>query len=365
MNLGIFLSPGDSLENQSEYGQDKRFIKYYLKPYSEQFENISVFSYGDVKYGKNMLPKNVHLVVNSQKINYYLYQFLMLFILKEKIKKCDLFRVMQTTGGIPAVISSIFFKKKFFVTYGYDYSDFAFVEGKYFRSILSNIVVKIVLNKAYRIIVTTKTNFEKLSKKFKGKVILIPNGVDTKMFTPKNKKNKENISILNIGRLSPQKNQFLLIDAIDESQYKNKIELTIMGKGKLKSKLLDLAKKKKVKLKILDNIEYEKMPQVFQDADIFCFPSKIEGNPKVLIEAMACGLAIIASSIEANKQLIKDKDNGLLCGLNSEDLARTIDFLIENPQSAKEYVDKARQDCVKNFDIKKLITKEIDLLKKR
>jgi len=364
MNLGIFLSPGDSLENQSRVGQDVRFIEYYLKPYAEEFENVYIFSYADISYKKYPLPKNVYLVPNSNKINYYLYQFLLPFIHQKKIRKCDLFRVMQTTGGIPAVIAGIFFGKKFCATYGYDYAAFARTEGKYFQSMIIDLIIKFILARANKIIATTKINFVKLSNKFKDKVFLIPNGVDTKIFTPINKPQKENINILNIGRLSVQKNQSLLIDSIAKSQHRNRIQLLIVGTGELKNKLLEKAQKNKVKLRIIDNIEYQKMPQVYQNADIFCLSSKIEGNPKVLIEAMACGRPIIASFIEANKQLIKDKDNGLLCEQNSEDLARKIDFLIKNPQQAKNYASKARQDCVRNFDIKKLITKEINLLKK-
>lgn len=395
MNLAVFLSPGDSLANQAKTGQDERFINYYLKKYSKNFNKIFIFSYGDKEY-KKKLPNNVLLLSNKHKISYPIYQFLLPFLYLNKLKNCQVMRVMQAAGAIPAIIAKLLFGKKIVLTYGYDYFFFAKIEKKYLTAFILELLIPIALRFADKIIVTSKINEKKLNKKYPGKVAYIPNGVDVSKFKapailirqlaekdplscPRHPEEpacrqaglrskdllqrKGTINILSIGRLVRQKNFRLLIDATGLLKDKKNINLTIIGKGLEKNNLINQARQTNVNLKIIEPTPYDKLISYYQKADIFCLPSLAEGQSKVLLEALACGLPVLASDTPANKEIAKDKATGILFDFDKNDLASKITQLINNPRQAQKIRLQGRKYVEQNHNLTKLIEKEISLLK--
>ena len=75
MNLGLILSPGDSLTKQKQSGQFDRLLNYYLAPYSSNFKKIYLFSYGDINF-KTSLPNNIKVIPKPFFIPYQLYQLI-------------------------------------------------------------------------------------------------------------------------------------------------------------------------------------------------------------------------------------------------------------------------------------------------
>ncbi len=365
MILGIFLTPGDSLEKQAKVGQDERFIGYYLKAYSQNFEKVFIFSYGDKSY-KKRLPANVYLLANKYGIPYLVYQFLAPFLYIRETGKCGIFRVMQATGALPAFLTKLFFGKKFIVTYGYDYGKFAKIEGDNLRAFLLEIIVPLILSFVDKIIVTCKVFKKDLGRKHPGKVVYIPNGVDVgklKAQSAKLKaKKKKMVDILSIGRLVKQKNFSLLLKAVAQSKYKEKIKITIIGDGPEREFLIRLAGKNKISLEIVKPVSHNKVVGYFQKADIFCLPSLAEGQSKVLLESLSCGLPCLASRIAGNQEIIKNGKNGLLFKLNSTDLRKKIDLLIEKPAKREKLGLAGRKFILKNHNIEKLLKKELKLL---
>lgn len=373
MNLAIFLSPGDSLSKQAKIGQDERFINYYLKKYSKNFNKVFIFSYGDKKY-KKKLPNNVFLLTNKHKIPYPFYQFLLPFLYLNKLKKCHVIRAMQATGAIPAIIAKLVLGKKIVLTYGYDYSFFAKIEKKYLVSFILKMTLPLILSFADKIIVTSKINEKLLNRKYPGKVIYIPNGVDIKRFKVRaclparqgsrfevNK--REIINILSIGRLVKQKNFGLLIDAMGLLKDKENINLTIVGRGPEKNNLINQARQANINFKIIKSMAYGKLINYYQKADIFCLPSLAEGQSKVLLESLSCSLPVLASDTPANREIIKDKATGILFDFDKDDLALKITQLINNPQQAQKIAIQGRKNVERSYNLIKLVEKEIKLLK--
>lgn len=363
MNLGILLSLGDSLENQERSGQFERFSKFYLSRYKNKFENIFVFSYGSDKNFQN--SQDFILIPNRFGLNRFFYALLLPFLERETVKKASLFRVMQTTGAIPAILAKIFYKNPFLVTYGFKYHEFAKIEGKFLTAFFLKFLEKIILKFADGIIVTTKAlktyvnNFAQEEK-----IHLIPNGVDVNLFKPFNKKfNSKNIQILSVGRIEKQKNYENLIEAIALLDHKKYITLTIIGRGSLQKRLENLAKKLSVKLKIIDFAPHDQMPNFYASADIFILPSLIEGHPKALLEAMASGLPCIASKVPGNAEIIRDGKTGVFSTTESGDIKNKIDFLVQNDDLREKLGENARRFITENYNIEKLVTKEVEILK--
>lgn len=336
MILGLLLSPGDSLARQRLSGQLERLIEYYLKPYSRQFKRVIIFSYGNQDKGF-LLPKNVTVVP--------IYRF-------DRFASVDVFRVFQAAGGMPAVIAKLILGKPYVATYGYDYVEFAKIEGRPILAGALKIVIPLVLRLADKIIVTDPKNLRL------NRAELIPNGVDPLQFSPG--KSKQPGLVLSVGRLVKQKNYSRLIQAVGLSRLRRRIKLVIIGRGPESARLIRLAKRNQVALKILPSVAHQQLINWYQRAEIFALTSKIEGQPKALLEAMSCGCACLTAPFSGN--LIKDGFSGLI-GTGAEQLARQLDRLLTQPGLSRQLGQSARQVVIKEHNIKPLVEKEIKLLK--
>lgn len=351
MNLGLFLSVSDSLTKQTKTGQLERLIKYYLKPYSAKFKQIYLFTYGDS--GRTFsLPKRVTLVPKPKFIPIFLYQLILPFIHFKIIKTIDVNRVFQAPGGLPAVITKIFFHKPYVVTYGYDYVRFTEIEHQPFLTLAFSLIVPLVLHFADKIITTYKNSLKDYQ------TISIHNAVDPRVCKP-GKNPKEKYLVLSVARLVNQKDQQKLIKIISLSKYKNKIKLVIIGMGPLQQKLQSLSQALKVNLTIIPNVSYTQLVAWYQKATVFCLTSIIEGQVKVLLEALSTGCACLTTPFIGN--MTENNITGLI-GANPKQLARQLDRLLSDSKLNFTLGQQARRLVIEQFDLIKMVQKEIKLL---
>jgi glycosyltransferase involved in cell wall biosynthesis len=141
----------------------------------------------------------------------------------------------------------------------------------------------------------------------------------------------DSITVVWAGRIVPIKNLDMLLDAaalIEKT--KPGLKYLIAGDGESSEKSQE--RTKKLKLKNVHFLGYQTdMPEIFKDSDIFVLTSLNEGFGRVLVEAMACGLAIIATNVGGVPEIIEDQINGLLIpSCNHKLLAESIIILAEN-----------------------------------
>jgi glycosyltransferase involved in cell wall biosynthesis len=150
-------------------------------------------------------------------------------------------------------------------------------------------------------------------------VQVIPNGVDTEFFIPafsKSARNESVLRILFVGRFREQKNLSLLFRQAAQLP-PGTFELHLVGDGPEKDFLEGLARK----LGIASAIRWHgwlppaALRQMYQSADCLVNPSLYEGMSNVVLEAMACGLPVIASRVPGNEELVLDSDTGFLFDL--------------------------------------------------
>lgn len=150
--------------------------------------------------------------------------------------------------------------------------------------------------------------FPKLSKKVK----VITNTIDTTFFSPSNiVNNSESIStIVTMARVVPQKNVFTYLEAISIIK-KSGIKAHFKWYGRYESEEYFEEIKQKIKdLEIEDMVSFcgasKDVLSVYRNAQIFLLPSKFEGFPNVLCEAMACGLPSIATKVSDCPRILID-----------------------------------------------------------
>jgi len=133
-------------------------------------------------------------------------------------------------------------------------------------------------------------------------IIVIPNGIDTNLFSPKKKNKGEKTIIISTGRLSKIKGYEYLIKALKD---KKDFVLWLVGEGDLREKLEKLSKKNNINTKFFGRKNHKEIIKLLQKSDLFVMPSLNEGMSNSILEAMACGLPIITTDTGGSKELIR------------------------------------------------------------
>lgn len=181
------------------------------------------------------------------------------------------------------------------------------------------------------------------------KIIIIPNAIETHN---KQSKLKNNI-IVNVGRISDQKNQILLAEAFSLIHKKYPSwQVKIWGEN------IDKSISNKIKKIIADHNMSSQFSlcgatnnviDQLEEASIFAFPSIYEGFGLALVEAMSVGLPCIGlKTCPAVNTILENEVNGILVDNSVDAFAGAISRLIENSQLRSDIGEKARLTA-KNF----------------
>ncbi len=200
--------------------------------------------------------------------------------------------------------------------------------------------------KAAAIQYLTKQEYIDSGIQWNSKHIVIPNGIDT----PEKVKtdfSHDGIKYVFIGRIEPyQKGLDLLIDAcgkIKNELKQAKCTLTICGPDK-EGKLIML--KQRVHnygldsvISFRDGVYGQEKEQLLLSSDVFLIPSRFEGHPMALIEALSYGLPCIASTGSNMRKEVEEFDAGWAVDNTSEDIAAGLKVTID---SSDELLNKSR-----------------------
>ena len=195
----------------------------------------------------------------------------------------------------------------------------------------------------------------------------LPNFVDLKIYRFKKKKFHENLNILFIGFFSKVKNPQLIYNAWKKVKNKN-TKLTFIGRksfdyylsdSKIYDQIYNDAKSNNLLKRIKFVNQTNKVTKYYNVCDIFVLPSKTEGMPNALLEAMASGLVPIVLKISnLYKDIIVDKSNGFILKKNSiDELSATLNKLIINKRKLNQVSLKARKTIEKKFDLTNYLLK--------
>ncbi|MBN1559798.1 glycosyltransferase [candidate division KSB1 bacterium] len=146
---------------------------------------------------------------------------------------------------------------------------------------------------------------------------LLPNAVDSSIFKPSRKKHDGSVHVVTIGRLAPQKrmDRFLAVFKRVTLQRSLQVDVkgTIVGSGPLREELLAYARELRLFPRFVQLREStDDILSVYRDADILVLTSDYEGTPNVVLEAMACGLPVVAFGIAAIREIICHAETGII-----------------------------------------------------
>ncbi len=189
------------------------------------------------------------------------------------------------------------------------------------------------------------------------RVVCIPNGVDTTHFCPVPAGGKillrkklgfppEKTVVLYVGRLEIKKGVDVLLRAWARIPKRIRAEalLVFVGNGTECEKLIDMMTFLDLRDSTLMVGAHQVVRNYYWAANIFVLPSRTEGLSNALIEAMACGLPVIASNVGGNPDVIRHGESGVLCeSENCDQLAQEMVALITAPDRWADMGAQARR----------------------
>lgn len=194
------------------------------------------------------------------------------------------------------------------------------------------------------------------------KIEVIPIGVDAEAFTPvtdasfrKKHGAAGKTLILSVARLHPYKGLSYLIQAMERVIRENRdVQLVILGRGPEESSLSKLVAALNLKDFVTidtDVVPHEMMPAVYASADIYVQPSIIEPFGTSVLEAMACGKAVVSTPVGGILDTVVDGQIGFLVPPGDVlSLAHRLSYLTSDPGLREELGKRARERVLSKFD---------------
>ena len=193
---------------------------------------------------------------------------------------------------------------------------------------------------------STKNDLIKYYPKLESKTEIVPLGYDPEKFHPfENPRDLLKIGcpyILYAGRIEERKNSLRLIRAFLKLKKENNIphKLVLVGDPGFNFEsifnLINGSGKYSSDIVLPGYINHDRLPEVIARADVFAFPTLYEGFGLAVLEALACGAAVVTSNTSSLPEIVGDA--ALLCNPEDEnDIARKIYQFIANKKLRQEY----------------------------
>ena len=318
----------DLITSSVDKHKEKQFSKnikiYYLdigksnkNLHAQNFKNLLKYSWKSRKFAKHLIDKNNYNLTHS-------------------------------FFGIPCGYIAMNLKLPYIVSLRG--SDTPFYSKKYF--LLDKLIFKKLSKKIWknsRAVIANSEDLKNLALQSapNQKIEIIYNGVDTEEFKPSKEINQK-FTVISTSRLIERKGIEYLVDAFIKFNKKyNNSKLLLIGDGNLKKELEEKVKMASIHKQVifLGIVDHSKIADYYWQADVFVLPSLNEGMSNSLLEAMASGLAIIATDTGGAKNLVNSINGVIIEKQNSDDIFNALEKL---------YLDKKLLEGMKVINREKI-----------
>ncbi len=235
--------------------------------------------------------------------------------------------------------------------------------ANYFMGSLAKLESETAQN-ATMIVTISNYSLEKIKQFYRideSKVRIVPNGVDVEKFKPfsdiEAAKRQFGLGdepcVLFVGSLIPRKGSTFLVEAAKKIvAQKSNTKFLIVGEGPLRKQLDNSLEDANLtrNFKFLGNLKDDKLPAVYNCADVFVLPSIQEGQGIVLLEAQACAKPVVAFNIGGVNEAVCNGETGLLVKLgNTDEFADAVLKLISEKNLQDKMGVAGRKFVLENF----------------
>jgi 1,2-diacylglycerol 3-alpha-glucosyltransferase len=228
------------------------------------------------------------------------------------------------------------------------------------------------MRRCQHIIIPSESMREILVEQYglKDRFTVIPTGIDLEAYQTasgeqirKKKHWEKDIVMISVGRLAPEKNWQLLLQAAalvlkDHPQFR----LVLIGDGPDRKSLENQAKELGIRKRVTftGSLSFAEIPDYMKAANLFGFASITETQGLATLEAMAAGLPVVAVNGSGTRDILKHDQQGYLVENNAEALAAGIKRLLAHPDRMKKFAEAAYKRA-QSFNIELLTNKLLDV----
>jgi glycosyltransferase involved in cell wall biosynthesis len=364
LRLVLFFTRGVSLKTWDNIGMFEREVALYRR-LQEHGVQVSFVTYGDapdLTYA-DRLP-GIRILCNRWGLSQKWYIRFVSWLYPLLWYRLTVFKSNQVQGADVALRVARRFGKRFIARCGYLYSEF--MERQHgpdsSEAQRACVLEREVFTTADRVVVTTPAMRYAVLQRYQvpaERVTIIPNYVETNLFCPVPDDHHSPGRICFVGRLEEQKNPFALLEAIRDL---NDVELLVVGNGSLGKQLYEETNTKELPVRFLGNVPHRQLPGILNSAALFILPSRYEGHPKTLMEAMACGLPVIGTNVPGIREIIRHRENGYLCGTSPQEIRAAIQDVLGDANLRGRMGRNAREFVVEHFALERVLEMELALL---
>jgi glycosyltransferase involved in cell wall biosynthesis len=362
VRLAVFFTRGVSLARWRQSGILERELALY-RALSRHLGSLAFISYGpDGEFADDTRLSGIRVLGNSWGLSPTAYSVLAPLLHYRVLRQATVFKTNQLNGAWCAVIAKRLLGRKLVVRCGYVWSlHFAREVRGRGRYAVVRVLEWLALRSADAVVVATRADRRYLLERYglePDRVQVIPNFVDTDRFRPVFG-TAEPGRMCFVGRLEVQKNVPALLEALRGVPG---ARLTIVGDGTQRPRLEAAARAAGTAVEFVGTLPHERLPEVIRRAQVFVLPSLYEGNPKALLEAMACGVAIVGSRAPGIEDVIVHGETGYLCGTSAEEIRDAVTHLLADEPLRRRLGARARQYVETECSLARIVERELQVL---
>jgi len=363
--LALFFTRGMALAGWRAAGILDRELALY-DALRSRGAHVTLVTYGGPG-DASALPSassGMRVLCNRWRLPLPLYARLLPLLHRRALRRADVFKSNQTNGAEVALRAARSLHRPLVARCGYMWSEFESrqhgAESRQARH--ARDVEQHVFSAAQRVVVTTDAMCADVETRVpgaRGRVDVIPNYVDTQRLRPRPELRRER-EIVFVGRLTEQKNIDALLDAVSALD----AHLTVVGQGPLQAALERRARELGCTVTWLGAVEHARLAELYNRGQVFVLPSRYEGHPKTLLEAMACGLPVVGARVPGIEELLRDGVDGILCAPEPGPLRAALASLLGDAALRERLGAAARRRVLEHFSLERVVGLELDLIQR-
>jgi glycosyltransferase involved in cell wall biosynthesis len=363
IHLVFFLSRAVPLSRWDEIGIFEREIALYeaLRPSLAGLSLVTSGGVEDLAYQDRL--GGIRILHNRWGLSPNAYSLLAPFLHWGAMRSGTIYRTNQLDGAWTAIIAGQIYRKPVIVRAGYLWAEFFRAEeGRSFKAAVIHCLQTLSFRKAHRIILTAEAMKRQVSETYgirSERISVVPNYVDTDRFHPMPEVEPISGRVCYIGRLHPRKNLRALIQAVSRVP---RASLVLIGQGEQREELEALALRCQADVRFIGVLQHDQVPIELNRSEVFILPSLFEGHPKALIEAMACGIAVVGTDVEGIRNVIRHGETGLLCPPTVEGITSALQRLLANRELGGQLGTAARTSVERECGLLRIVEIELATL---
>ena len=363
IHLIFFLSRAVPLSLWDEIGILERETALY-KNLCTYLGDLSIVTGGgaeELAYQDHL--SSIRILYNRWGLSPNAYSLLAPFLHWKALRSGTVYKTNQLDGAWTAIIAGKVHRKPVIVRAGYLWAkNFRGAGNRGLKAAIIDRLEAFSIKTADSLMLTTEAMKQYVIEKYNiqpEKINVVPNYVDIEKFHPIPEVEPIKGRVCYVGRLNPVKNLRALIEAVSQIPGAS---LVLIGQGEQRQELEELALRCKADVQFIGILQHNQIPVELNRSEIFVLASLFEGHPKALIEAMACGVAVVGTDVEGIRNVIQHEETGLLCPSTVEGIASAVQRLLADGRLRRLLGRDARAFVEQEFSLKRVTEMELAIL---